>query len=230
MLELSGIEVARAGFPVLQDIDLEAPEGAVTVLLGANGVGKTSLLEMISGVIPAAKGHVRLGGNDITKASRRSRALARLAHVEQNRTIFTGMTVEENLAAAAKPGDVPYAFELFPELKECANRRAELCSGGQQQMLVIARALVRRPTMVMIDELSLGLAPVIVKRLMRVVRDLADSGVGVLLVEQYAHQALSIGDRAYVLSRGRVAFSGTAKTLIDNPQELRTAYLGVAGS
>jgi len=134
-------------------------------------------------------------------------------------------TVQENLETVAEGDRLERAFALFPELDKRRNVRAALCSGGEQQMLVIARALATDPTLVMVDELSLGLAPVIVKRLMKVVREMADAGIGILLVEQYAFQALAIGDSAYVLNRGEVAFSGSARELHADPAKLREAYL-----
>jgi branched-chain amino acid transport system ATP-binding protein len=230
MLDLTDVRVDRGGFPVVRGVDLHAPKGAVTVLLGPNGAGKSTLLEAISGVIPIGGGHMTLDERDVTKAGRRTRAVAGLAHVEQGRTIFADLTVRENLLAVGDDDAVARAVTLFPELEKRLDVRSALCSGGEQQMVVIARALATSPKLLMIDELSLGLAPVVVGRLMRVVRDLADDGIGVLLVEQYAFQALAIGDNAYVLNRGTIAFSGAARELHDNPDRLREAYLhGGAG-
>jgi branched-chain amino acid transport system ATP-binding protein len=225
MLELHGVGVDRGGFPIVRGVDMVVGPGAVTVLLGPNGAGKTTLLEAISGVIPSAAGSVSLAGEDVTRATRRRRSLLGLAHVEQGRTVFGDLTVEENIEIVAQGEPLQQAFDLFPELDKRRDVRAALCSGGEQQMLVIARALASGPALLMIDELSLGLAPVIVKRLMSVVREMADAGIGVLLVEQYAFQALAIGDRAYVLNRGEVAFSGAASELHADPARLRAAYL-----
>ena len=225
MLELRDLRIDRGGFPIVRGVDMEVAPGAVTVLLGPNGAGKTTLLEAISGVIPAADGAILLDGADVTRASRRRRALGGLAHVEQGRTVFADLTVQENLETVAEGDRLERAFALFPELDKRRNVRAALCSGGEQQMLVIARALATDPTLVMVDELSLGLAPVIVKRLMKVVREMADAGIGILLVEQYAFQALAIGDSAYVLNRGEIAFSGSARELHADPAKLREAYL-----
>ena len=226
MLELVGVEVERGGFQIVRGVDLEVPDGQITVLLGPNGAGKTTLLEAISGVIPTAGGTISIAGSRMTKAGRRRRALKGLTHVEQGRTIFPDLTVHENLRVVASDDQIARAYELFPELRSRRDVRALLCSGGEQQMLVLARACVCEPKIIMIDELSLGLAPVIVKRLMPAIRRLADEGIAVLLVEQFAYQALEIGDRACVLNHGATAFSGTARELLDNPEKLRHAYLG----
>ena len=203
-LQLRGVTVVRGGLPICREIDLIAEPGQVTVLLGPNGAGKTTLLEAISGVIGVATGTIALGGRELHRLTRDRRARLGLAHVEQGRAVFASLTVAENLLVAGR-GGLPPALELFPELAARRDVRAGLLSGGEQQMLVIARALVRRPRMLLLDELSLGLAPIVVQRLMPVVRRLADSGVGVLLVEQYAALARELGDRAYLLSHGRIS-------------------------
>jgi len=226
-LRVEGLEVRRMGSPVVRDVSLDAPLGEVTVLLGTNGAGKTTLLEAISGIIPSAAGSIELLGRNITKLPRSSRARAGLAHVEQGRTIFADLTVEENLLVCAPASEIGAALEPFPLLVERRRGRAGLLSGGEQQMLVIARALATRPRLLMLDEMSLGLAPTIIKTLTPIVGDLADRGVGILLVEQFAALALSVGTRAYVLSRGEVVFSGSCSTLAENPAQLRDLYLGV---
>jgi branched-chain amino acid transport system ATP-binding protein len=225
-LEVRGLEVHRMGSPVVRDLDLVAPLGQVTVLLGTNGAGKTTLLEAISGIIPSAKGAISVAGHDVTGQARPRRARLGLAHVEQGRAIFPDLTAEENLRVAKPKSDIDDIFELFPELVSRRDARASLLSGGEQQMLVIARALVTDPKVLMLDEMSLGLAPIVLKRLVPLVRDLADRGVGVLLVEQYAHLALAHGDRVYVLSRGEIAFEGDCAELIGDPHRLRDLYLG----
>jgi len=228
LLEIEGLDIARSGFDILTGIDLVAPTGEVTVLLGANGAGKTTLLEAISGVLPIGAGNVRLAGEEITTMRRGKRARRGLAHVEQGRTVFTELTTEENLLVAAPKENFGAAFELFPALERRRNIRAGLLSGGEQQMLVLARAIVASPKLLLLDEISLGLAPVIIQELMPVVRQLADSGIGVLLVEQFAELALEIGDSAAVLSRGSVVFSGTCEELRDSPELLQGAYLAAA--
>jgi branched-chain amino acid transport system ATP-binding protein len=203
-LELSGVSVARSGLGICREIDLIAEPGQVTVLLGPNGAGKTTLLEAISGVISATAGTIRLAGRELRGLRPDQRARLGLAHVEQGRAVFPDLTVMENLDVGGR-GAQARTFALFPELAARRTLRAGLLSGGEQQMLVIARALARRPTMLLLDELSLGLAPIVLRRLMPVVRTLADDGVGVLLVEQYAVLALEISDRAYLLRNGRIA-------------------------
>jgi branched-chain amino acid transport system ATP-binding protein len=227
-LSVAGVVVHRVGSPVVHGVDLDVPAGQVTVLLGANGAGKTSLLEAISGIIPAAKGTIIVDGTNVTKSSRSARARLGLAHVEQGRSIFPDLTCEENLLVAGPRSAISDAFALFPELDKRRSARAALLSGGEQQMLVIARALVNRPSVLMLDEMSLGLAPTVIKRLIPIVRKLADDGVGILLVEQFAHLALSVGDRANVLLRGEVAYEGDCAALRNDPAKLRELYLGAS--
>jgi branched-chain amino acid transport system ATP-binding protein len=226
-LVVSGLTVERVSFPVVHGVSIRAPLGQVTVVLGANGAGKTTMLEAISGVIPAADGKVELGGTDITSISRRHRARAGLGHVEQGRSVFAELTTEENLEIARR-GDWTHreAYDLFPELKERRHVRAGLLSGGEQQMLVIARAMSAQPKLLMVDEMSLGLAPRVAKRLIGSIRTLASQGTGVLLVEQYAGLALAIGDHAYVVTQGRLVYDGPCQTLVEQPEVLRRAYLG----
>jgi branched-chain amino acid transport system ATP-binding protein len=226
-LRISGLTVPRQGFPIVRDLTLDAPAGEVTVLLGANGAGKTTLLEAISGLIPADAGRIAIDDTEIQGMGPMSRALTGLAHVEQGRHVFAELTVVENIEVAA-PGRAPIdrAMELFPELKPRRDLPAISLSGGEQQMLVIARALARDPRVLLIDEMSLGLAPVIVQRLLPIVEQLAAEGVAVLLVEQYADLALRIASKAYVLSRGEIVLGGEAAELIANPDTVRDAYLG----
>jgi branched-chain amino acid transport system ATP-binding protein len=225
-LSVQNLEVRRSGSPIVRNVSIEAPVGQVTVLLGSNGAGKTTLLEAISGIIPAAAGTITLDGTDITNVARTKRARLGLSHIEQGRAIFADLTCEENLLVAAPKTAIGDAFELFPELASRRHARSALLSGGEQQMLVIARALATKPKVLMLDEMSLGLAPTVIKRLMPLVRDLADRGVGVLLVEQFANLALAHGDRAYVLSHGEIAFDGPSAELAADPSRLRQLYLG----
>ena len=226
-LAVADLVVERDSFPIVRGVSFGVPLGEVTVLLGANGAGKTTLLEAISGVIPAARGTVSLDGARLEKASRRERVRRGLGHVEQGRHIFAHLTTEENLRVAAR-GDwtLAEAFELFPELAARQKLRAGLLSGGEQQMVVVARALAARPQILMADELSLGLAPRVASRILATMRGLADRGLGVLLVEQLAALALSIGDTVHVLAQGAFAYSGPCATLRENPELLRRAYLG----
>lgn len=227
LLDVHELVVNRAGVGAVQEVSVAAESGQVSVLLGANGAGKTSLLEGIAGITPAASGSIILDGQDITGRNPGARAGAGLALVEQGRTVFAGLTTEENLRVGMHPDTGPQdAFALFPELRQRRNITANMLSGGEQQMLVIARALLARPKVLMIDEMSAGLAPVIVTRLVKAVRELADDGMAVLLVEQFATLALAIGDRAYVLRRGSVVYEGGCAALTDDPDRLHHLYLG----
>lgn len=226
-LVVSSLSISRSDLPVVTGIDARVESGSISVVLGANGAGKTTLLEGLSGIIPVASGTVAIDGREIQKARPGQRSREGLAHVEQGRTIFSQLTTEENMKVALRDGsDLSQAYGLFPELMQRRTVRAGLLSGGEQQMLVIARALLTRPKVLMIDEMSAGLAPVIVSRLMAAVRKLADAGLAVLLVEQFAALALGIGNRAYVLRRGRVVYDGDCKTLLRAPDELHRLYLG----
>lgn len=224
-LVIHQLNVDRMGSRIVRDVSLSVGPGEITVLLGTNGAGKTTLLEAISGVIPSAGGTVTLNGVDITRIARERRAKAGLAHVEQGRAVFSDLTVEENLLVVARKNVYEPVLDLFPELSERRSSKAGLLSGGEQQMLVIARALANQPKVLMLDEMSLGLAPVIINRLVPKVASLADSGVGILLVEQFAPLALSVGTRALVLSRGQIAYDGACQPLIDEPDRLRDIYL-----
>jgi branched-chain amino acid transport system ATP-binding protein len=226
-LVVSGLSINRAELPVVSAVDIAAESGAISVILGANGAGKTTLLEGLSGIIPVAGGTITIDGREIQKARPGVRAREGIAHVEQGRTVFRQLTTEENLCVGLHPAsDIAEAYSLFPELVPRRAVRAGLLSGGEQQMLVIARALLGRPKVVLIDEMSAGLAPVIVTRLMTAVRKLADNGLAVVLVEQFAALALSIGDRAYVMRRGRIVHDGDCTALRQAPGELHRLYLG----
>ncbi len=228
-LRVEGLRVDRLGQPVVRGVDLSVAPGQVTVLLGANGAGKSTLLDGISGVVPASAGRVLLDGADITRSSRRRRVSAGLAYVQQGRTVFPSLTVEENLLVAAARDRLDFAFELFPELAERKSVAAELLSGGEQQMVVLSRAVLRQPRVLMIDELSLGLAPTVIDRMLHAVEQMAGSGIGLLLVEQFAERALDAGDSAVVMARGEVALRGTASQVREQPDRLRSAYLARAG-
>jgi len=230
-VSIKGLVVNRSGIPVVRGVDLAVASGEISVLLGSNGAGKTTLLESLSGIIPAAAGSVSLDGVELLKLRAGLRARAGISHVEQGRTVFPEMTAEENLKVALDPAaDLQEAYDLFPELLQRRNIRAGMLSGGEQQMVVIARSLLTRPKVIMIDEMSSGLAPVIVSRLMRAVRQLADAGMAVILVEQFAALALAIGNRAYVLRRGAIVYDGDCTALADDPAQLHRLYLGDAAA
>jgi branched-chain amino acid transport system ATP-binding protein len=212
---------------VVNEISLTVRPGRVLATLGPNGAGKTTLLEALAGVIGFASGSATIDGADLSRLSRPARARAGLALVEQGRAVFGSLTVAENIRVAG--GDdaaLATYFELFPQLRPRRDVPAAMLSGGEQQMLVLARALVRRPKVLMLDEMSLGLAPAIMRRLLPKVRGLADDGMAVLLVEQFATLALGIADDAVVLASGRVTFSGPAAELAASPARLHRAYLG----
>jgi branched-chain amino acid transport system ATP-binding protein len=227
-LDVRELCVDRGASRIIREVSLVAPPAAVTVVLGSNGAGKTTLLEALSGVISCAGGSIDLHGRAITSFGRRNRALAGLGHVEQGRQVFGELTTEENLRAVALDEEAAEGgFAMFPELEQRRHVAAGMLSGGEQQMLVLARALARSPRILMVDEMSLGLAPKITQRLIEAMRRLADErGVGVLLIEQYASLALGIGDHAYVLGQGTMVYDGDCQTLIDEPELLRRAYLG----
>jgi branched-chain amino acid transport system ATP-binding protein len=225
-LMVKNLIVKRDELPIVRDVSLLCPPGEVTVLLGANGAGKTTFLDAIAGVIPVAGGTVTLDGFEIQHLRKDRRATHGLAYVEQGRSIFPDLTVEENLKLATRKGaGYESAFELFPELKARQGVAAQLVSGGEQQMLVLARAIVSSPKVLLIDEMSQGLAPVIVKRLLPFVVNAADQGIAVLLVEQFASLALHFGDTAHVMTGGKIVLSGSCAELATDPERVRHAYL-----
>jgi branched-chain amino acid transport system ATP-binding protein len=213
--------------PVIHDLDLEIRRGEVVVLLGANGAGKTTTLSALSGVLPPVSGRVLWLGSETRQAPfRRSRQ--GLAYLTEERAVFASLTTAENLRLGR--GGVSAALQFMPELAPLMRRRAGLLSGGEQQMLALARALASRPQVLLADELSLGLAPLIVRRLLRALRAAADGGIGVLLVEQHVRRALAIADRGYVLSRGQLVMSGTGASLRARIQQIEASYLSGGGS
>lgn len=223
MLSIEDVSVDRAGLAIVRGVSLRVGVGQVVALLGANGAGKTTLLEGVAGVVPVT-GRIVLDGERVERWPAWKRVRRGLAHVEQDRAVFREMSALENLRAAGR--DEERVFALFPELRKQAHVPAGLLSGGEQQMLVVGRALLTRPKVLVIDEMSLGLAPIVVRRLARAVRELADGGVGVLLVEQFAALALEIADLAYVMARGEVVFHGRSAELRADGELLRALYLG----
>jgi branched-chain amino acid transport system ATP-binding protein len=229
---LSDVTVARGGRPVVHDVTLEIPPGEVTALLGPNGAGKSTLVLAVAGVLRPQKGSVTVDGREL--AGRRPEAIRRagIAVVPEGRRLLSELSVQDNLQVAtyalsreeARTGR-GYALELFPELEKRLDTPGRALSGGEQQMLVLAQALVSRPRFLLIDELSLGLAPVVVKRLIPTIRTVAESGVGVLLIEQFATVALGLANRAHVMDRGRIRFSGAASELRARPELLQSSYL-----
>ena len=231
-LRLEFLSIPRGGHPVVREVSMEIPPGQVTALLGANGAGKSTLVLAVGGVLRPSAGRVLLGERELTGMRPEKVRAAGVAVVPEGRRLLTDLTVQENLRVAnyalgrsegAK--GIAYALELFPELEKRWDIQARLLSGGEQQMLVLAQALVSKPKVILVDELSLGLAPVIVKRLVPTLAAVAESGVGVLLIEQFAHVALGLAEKAYVIEGGRIHYEGTAQRLKDEPDILRSAYL-----
>lgn len=231
-LKAAGLVVARADKAVIHGIDMEIPRGRITTLLGANGAGKSSLVLALAGALPAKGGAITLEGKPINGMRPETVRRLGVAAVPEGHKVLTELTVEENLRVAGThlsrselERSVENAVETFPELRGRWDVRAGQLSGGQQQMVVLAQAIVGRPRYLLADELSFGLAPVIVARLVPVLTSLADSGVGVLLIEQFTHIALKIAHHAYVMERGRIRFSGAPQELVQNPDILHSAYL-----
>jgi ABC-type branched-subunit amino acid transport system ATPase component len=222
VIEARGLVAGYGSTQIVRSLDLEVQASEVVALLGPNGAGKSTTLLTLAGELPALGGSVYLHGRETT-APLHQRVRAGLGLVSEERAVLMRMTVAENLRVNG--GDTDYALELFPELVAHLKRRVGMLSGGQQQMLALARALSRRPSVLLADELSLGLAPIIVDRLLAAVRDAADSGVGVLLVEQHVHKALEHADRVYIMRRGEIKLSGAAADLRNRVDEVQQLYL-----
>jgi branched-chain amino acid transport system ATP-binding protein len=223
LLVAKGFSAGYHGHPIVHDLDLVVHEGEVVVLLGPNGAGKTTTLLTLSGDLPHLGGEVVFDGRPTTAPLHR-RAHAGLSFVTEERSVFMRLSVAENLRVGRT--DVGRALELFPELKPLMRRRAGLLSGGEQQMLSLARALAREPKLLLIDELSLGLAPLIVQRLLEAVQYAAhETNVGVLLVEQHVKQALRVADHVLVMQRGQIVLRGATAEVAGRIEELESAYL-----
>ena len=233
LLRLEQLQVSYGGIRAVKGIDLEVAQGELVCLIGANGAGKTTTLKAVTGLVRAAAGRILYEGQDISGLRVHEIARRGLALVPEGRGVFAQLTIEENLAMGAynrndRPGvaaDVERAFTLFPRLKERRAQTAGTLSGGEQQMLAIARALMGRPKLLLLDEPSMGLAPLMVERIFEVIRDIAAEGVTLLLVEQNARLALETSHRGYVLEGGLVSVSGKARQLLGDPR-IREAYLG----
>jgi branched-chain amino acid transport system ATP-binding protein len=229
ILSLDAVTAGYDNAAVLRNLTLTVAPGEVVALLGANGAGKTTTLRVISGVVKPMIGRVLFAGEDLSSAAPPERARRGIAHVPEGRGIFFGLTVAEHfrLSYRGERLDQDVAFEYFPALAELRDRRAGLLSGGEQQMLAVGRALARRPRALLLDELSLGLAPVIVERLLPVVHRFAEQdGCAVLLVEQHVNLGLEIADRGYILSHGEVIAHETAAVLREDHGLLVASYLG----
>lgn len=233
MLTIEGLRSRYGRIEVLHGIGLHVDSGQIVTVVGANGAGKTTLLRCLSGVQPVTAGSITFLGEPLTPVPAYKRLRRGLAQSPEGRQIFTNLTVEENLRLGAflfsddrVDRDMDNAFEMFPILREKRDLTAGGLSGGQQQMLAIARALMSRPSCLLLDEPSMGLAPIIAKQIFEVIKGLKALDVTVLLVEQNAFGALKVADRGYVMETGRIAMSGTAEELIADPR-IREAYLGI---
>jgi branched-chain amino acid transport system ATP-binding protein len=236
LLEVRGLDVRYGGIRAVLGIDLEVAEGELVCLIGANGAGKTSALKAICGLLPAPGARLRYGGEDLSAVPVHERARRGLVLVPEGRGIFPQLTVEENLRMGAYPlgraevaSGLAAQYALFARLRERRGQTAGTLSGGEQQMLAIARALMARPRLLLLDEPSMGLAPMMVARIFEIVREIARQGVTLLLVEQNARLALEAAGRGYVMESGRIVLEGPSRDLLSN-EKIREAYLGEAMS
>ncbi len=234
ILEVNDLNVYYGAIHAIKNISFEIKKGEIVTLIGANGAGKTSTLHAVSGLLPLKSGEVSLNGVNITGMEAHKLVTKGMAHVPEGRRIFTELTVLENLEMGAytrndKDGikeDLEKMFVLFPRLAERKKQLAGTMSGGEQQMLAIARALMSKPTILLMDEPSMGLAPLLVQEIFKIIERInKEEGVTILLVEQNAHMALSVANRAYVLETGEIIKEGAGKDLLDDP-DIKKAYLG----
>lgn len=233
MLKVEGINVYYDQIQAIKDVSFDIKEGELVALLGANGAGKTTILRAISGILKPKTGKIIYNGEDITRTEAYKSVEMGISHAPEGRQIFCRLTVLENLQIGAYikkrkvslKEDIEYIYSLFPPLKEREKMPAGTLSGGEQQMLAIGRALMSSPKLLLLDEPSLGLAPLLVEKIFQVITWLKENKITVLLVEQNAYRALEVADRAYVLESGKVKLYGTASDLLNNP-EVQKAYLG----
>jgi branched-chain amino acid transport system ATP-binding protein len=230
ILELNGIDASYGHARILRAIELSVQERAVVALLGANGAGKTTLLRVASGLLRPTTGEVRLGGKVVTRNPSHARARGGLCHITEGRSIFRSLSVRDNLELAIPPWSKDSEFDrattVFPKLADRLRQTAGSLSGGERKMLALARAFLSDPAVVLVDELSMGLAPVVVDELFEALERLAASGVAILLVEQYVTRAIAMADYVYLMSKGQITFSGPANE-VDQDEVMRT-YLGAS--
>lgn len=233
MLKITNLNVSYGAIHAIRDVSLEVRDGEIVSLIGANGAGKTTTLHTITGLKRATSGIIELDGTNLLSVPAHKIVTLGMAHVPEGRHVFTQMTVEENLQMGAyirndkaqMQRDMEDVYIKFPRLRERKNQTAGTLSGGEQQMLAIGRALMSKPKILLLDEPSMGLSPLLVKEIFKIIQELNDAGITILLVEQNAKMALSIANRAYVLETGHVVMSGNAKDMMEN-DEVRKAYLG----
>ena len=233
LLKVTGLKVAYGGIQAVKGVDFEVREGELVTLIGSNGAGKTTTMKAITGTLAAADGDIEYLGKSIKGKGSWDLVREGLAMVPEGRGVFTRMTITENLQMGAyiredKPeiaNDIDMVFGIFPRLKERKDQLAGTMSGGEQQMLAMGRALMSRPRVLLLDEPSMGLSPIMVDKIFEVVRDVSARGVTIVLVEQNASRALGIADRGYVMESGTVTMNGPAKELLNDPR-VRAAYLG----
>jgi branched-chain amino acid transport system ATP-binding protein len=234
MLQIDGIEAFYGRVRALAQVSLRVGVGEVVALIGSNGAGKTTTLRTISGLVRAARGRISFAGKDVTTVPAAKRVELGIGHVPEGRRLFPRMSVQDNLTLGAYTRNDPVeiekdrqrVFELFPRLKERQTQVAGTLSGGEQQMLAIGRAMMTRPKVLMMDEPSLGLAPILVETIFRIIEEINQQGIPILLVEQNAHQALRVADRAYVLETGSIVKEGTGRELLES-EDVAKAYLGM---
>jgi branched-chain amino acid transport system ATP-binding protein len=233
LLTINNLSVRYGAIKALRDVSLGVERGEIVTLIGSNGAGKTTLLRTISGLIGASDGSIKFEETDITHRKPHEIVCMGISHVPEGRQIFANLSVRENLLLGAYQeksrerirSDIDRCYSLFPVLSERKTQKAGTLSGGEQQMLAIARALMARPKMLLLDEPSLGLAPLIVRKIFQIIREINASGTTVFLVEQNAHMALNIAHRAYVLQTGQIIKTDSAKALLEDP-DVKKAYLG----
>jgi branched-chain amino acid transport system ATP-binding protein len=233
LLEVERIDVFYGRIQALRGVSLHVDEGEIVTLIGANGAGKTTTLRAISGLTPASSGNVRIRGQDITRMQAEDIVTKGIGHAPEGRRIFARMTVRENLDLGAyirrdgeTRSDMDRVYKLFPRLKERQGQLAGTLSGGEQQMLCIGRAMMSRPKVLLLDEPSLGLAPLMVDTIFQVIREINTEGTTILLIEQNALKALGVAARGYVLETGRIVKEGPSKQLMESP-DVQKAYLGI---
>ena len=232
LLKVQGLDVFYGAVHALKGVDLEVRKGEVVTLIGANGAGKSTLLRTISGLVKPRAGAITFDGRDLIKLPPNKIVAAGISHAPEGRAVFANLTVEDNLVLgaylrrdAAVMSDMDRMFGIFPRLKERRKQASGTLSGGEQQMLAVGRALMARPTLLLLDEPSMGLSPILVEEIFRIIQEINKQGTSILLVEQNAFMALQVASRGYVLETGKIALEGSAAELREDPK-VRSAYLG----